>query len=243
MNEIKTKLKEAEDDLRDLGPPLAASEAEKAQLLWAMVTEFVNSYKNAISGKFDQKRNKNEQVSGGAKIKMSFYGLYTEFQGYRACHTYDDHYIQRAIQLHEGDGLPGFPSVDVFVFLISPQLEKLKEPALELVSDVYAQLEQICSQLVNKIFQRFPTMVPEMMDVITKSLTKDRERARELVESVIDAERNYLFTNDKEYKESRQGIVRPGTDTMTMAGDMRNTNVPGQRPDMMMQREPDMMHR
>lgn len=131
-------MKEAEDDLRDLGPPLAASEAEKAQLLWSMVTEFINSYKNTISGKFDQKRGKNDQVSGGAKIKMAFYGLYSEFQGYRACHSYDDHYIQRAIQLHEGDGLPGFPSVDVFVFLISPQLEKLKEPALELLNDVYA---------------------------------------------------------------------------------------------------------
>jgi dynamin 1-like protein len=68
---------------------------------------------------------------------MSFYNLYSEFHGFKACYEYNDMYIKKAIQLHEGDGLPGFPSVDVFVFLISPQLEKLKDPAIELVQDVY----------------------------------------------------------------------------------------------------------
>ena len=28
--------------------------------------------------------------------------------------------------MHEGDSIPGFPSVDVFVYLLQPQLEKLK---------------------------------------------------------------------------------------------------------------------
>ena len=28
--------------------------------------------------------------------------------------------------MHEGDGLPGFPSVDVFIYLVTPQLEKLR---------------------------------------------------------------------------------------------------------------------
>lgn len=54
--------------------------------------------------------------------------------------------------MHEGDGLPGFPSVDVFIYLINPQLEKLRDPALELLQDTYAQLEQICSGIVEKIF-------------------------------------------------------------------------------------------
>ena len=64
---------------------------------------------------------------------MGFYGLYQEFEGYRATSEYTDIYMQKAIQMHEGDGLPGFPSVDVFIFLITPQLEKLRDPALELV--------------------------------------------------------------------------------------------------------------
>jgi vacuolar protein sorting-associated protein 1 len=54
--------------------------------------------------------------------------------------------------MHEGDGLPGFPSVDVFVYLITPQLEKLRDPALDLLSDCYSQLEFIAPGIVDKIF-------------------------------------------------------------------------------------------
>jgi len=73
------------------------------------------------------------ELSGGAKIKMNFFNLYSEFNGYRATQDYNDMHIQKAIQMHEGDGLPGFPSVDVFIYLINPQLEKLRDPALELI--------------------------------------------------------------------------------------------------------------
>jgi hypothetical protein len=67
--------------------------------------------------------NTKNEISGGAKIKMSFYNLYTEFENFKACSDYSDVHMQKAIQLHEGDGLPGFPSVDVFVYLINPKLE------------------------------------------------------------------------------------------------------------------------
>lgn len=62
--------------------------------------------------------------------------------------------------MHEGDSLPGFPSIDVFIYLINPVLEKLRDPALELIQDTYSQLENIASSIVSKIFQRFPTMIP-----------------------------------------------------------------------------------
>ena len=145
MMEIKSKAKETEDDLRDLGPPMPSESAEKMQLLWGMTTDFIGTYKNAISGKFDAKRygisgggpGGRMELSGGAKIKMNFFNLYSEFNGYRATQDYNDMHIQKAIQMHEGDGLPGFPSVDVFIYLINPQLEKLRDPALELIQDTY----------------------------------------------------------------------------------------------------------
>lgn len=60
--------------------------------------------------------------------------------------------------MHEGDSLPGFPSVDVFIYLINPQLDRLREPALDLISDTYISLDQIASGNVNRIFNRFPGM-------------------------------------------------------------------------------------
>lgn len=64
---------------------------------------------------------------------MNFYKLYGEFDGFRATQEYNDGHMETAIRMHEGDGLPGFPSVDVFIYLINPQLEKLRDPALELI--------------------------------------------------------------------------------------------------------------
>lgn len=104
--------------------------------------------------------------------------------------------------MHEGDGLAGFPSVDVFIYLITPQIEKLRDPALELIQEVYSQLEQLAAGIINKIFQRFPSMQPEIMDIIVKTLSMEREKTREIVEAIIDQE-NYHFTNDTGYKESR----------------------------------------
>ena len=109
--------------------------------------------------------------------------------------------------MHEGDGLPGFPSLDVFVYLINPQLEKLKDPALELIQDTYAMLEMIAGGIVERIFQRFPTMISEVMDIITTVLQKNRDEAREIVEAIIDSENHYHFTNDQDFKENKSNIM------------------------------------
>ena len=109
--------------------------------------------------------------------------------------------------MHEGDGLPGFPSVDVFIYLIDPQIKKLRDPALELIQDNYMLLEQIAGGIIDKIFQRFPSMITEMMEIIVRCLSKERERCREVVEAILDSEEEYLFTNDKDYKNSRAEIV------------------------------------
>jgi len=86
MKEIRDKMKETESDLKDLGPPMPSDSAQKMQLLWGMITDFMQSYKNNISGKYDSRRvqGKQSEISGGARIKMNFYDLYKEFENIRA---------------------------------------------------------------------------------------------------------------------------------------------------------------
>jgi len=47
------------------------------------------------------------------------------------------------------------------------------------------------------------------MEIITSVLSAERDHCREIVDAVIDAEQNYLFTNDADYKDNRQSIVPP----------------------------------
>jgi len=54
---------------------------------------------------------------------------------------------------------------------------------------------------------RFPAARSQVMEYICEIIGKERDHCREIVEAVIDAEQNYLFTNDLEYKTNRQSIV------------------------------------
>lgn len=171
INEVKDKQREAEQELRDLGPPMPSQVADKMHLLWGMITEFVQAYKNQIGGKYDARRKQGtgpqrQELSGGARIKMGFYKLYSDLEQIKATQEYTDMMIERAIAMHEGDSIPGFPSVDVFYYLVQPQLEKLREPALDCLNDVYTQLEQLSSQIIDRVFLRFPTLRPVVMDHI-----------------------------------------------------------------------------
>lgn len=97
---------------------------------------------------------------------MGFYKLYGDLENLKATQEYTDMMIERAIAMHEGDSIPGFPSVDVFYYLVQPQLEKLREPALDCLNDVYTQLETLSSQIIDRVFLRFPTLRPVVMDHI-----------------------------------------------------------------------------
>ena len=119
---------------------------------------------------------------------MQFYSLYSEFETFNATQEYSDMSIERAIAMHEGDSIPGFPSVDVLQYLIAPQLDKLRDPALELIQDSYVQLEALAASIVDRIFMRVPTLRPEIMDIIVQCLQRERDHTRELVEAVIDSE-------------------------------------------------------
>ena len=50
-------------------------------------------------------------------------------------------------------------------------------------------------------------MIAEVMDVIIQVLQGEREKCRGIVEAIIDAEQNYLFTNDADYLTNRTDIV------------------------------------
>jgi hypothetical protein len=192
--EIREKLREVESDLDDLGEPMPSDKSSKLHMVWAMIYELCQAYKNQISGKFDPKRKviiggpQANALSGGARIKMQFFKLYKDFENFNATQEYSDMAIERAIAMHEGDSIPGFPSVDVLVYLLQPQLDKLREPALELIQDIYAQLEQIAGAIVERIFMRAPALRPEIMDIICGLLQKERDHTRELCEAIIDAE-------------------------------------------------------
>ena len=158
LKEINSKIRDCEDRLKDLGTSLPTTTKDKIQLLWSLTTKFTENFKNALSGRFDVKLDSviEQDVSGAAQIKAMFselYGNYIE-KGYKATEDYTDRDIDKAIIMHEGDSFPGFPSIDAFLYLLQPQLEKLKEPATGLIMYVYAYMEELATTILSKLFHR-----------------------------------------------------------------------------------------
>ena len=161
---------------------MPSERSEKLHMVMMMIYEVVEGYKAQISGKFDPKRRADtggqQQLSGGARIKKQFFTLYQEYSNVNVTQEYSDMAIERAIVMHEGDSIPGFPSVDLLIYLLQPQLEKIREPALELIQDVYGQLEQIAGTIVERVFRRCPSIRPDIMDIICEVLQEQRDHTR-----------------------------------------------------------------
>jgi hypothetical protein len=165
-----------------------------------MLNEFCETYKNVLKGKYDQKRISAIKDEGGYKIKAKFKNLLDEFIGdYRATKKYSNEDISYALTIHEGDSIPGFPSVDAFYYLLRPELENLKDPIQECLSEVFAYLEELANKILESSFQRFPRVIDDIGELVSKFLNEERDKTKYLVDSIVEMEINYLFTNDYDY--------------------------------------------
>ena len=200
IKEINTHIKQAEEEISLLGVPLPVDDGGKLSLLWNMLSEYCDTYKNVLKGKYDSKRLSYVKDEGGFKVKALFKDLLVEFtDDYKSTSGYSDENINYALTIHEGDSIPGFPSVDAFYYLLKPELEKLREPIQDCLVSVFTYLESLSTKILEKTFQRFPRIIDDVNDFISKFLNDERDKAKYIVDSIVDMEISYLFTNDFEY--------------------------------------------
>ena len=217
---INDRVKTAEEELQSLGQPMPTDDAGKMSLLWNMINEYCDVFRKVLQGKYNNKRLEFLEGEGGFKIKILYKKLLEEFTGdYKATAGYSDENINYALTIHEGDSIPGFPSVDAFIYLLRPQLEKLKDPIEECFQEVFQYLDFLSGKIMEKIFIRFPQAINDMTDLVSNYLIEERDKTKYLVDSIVDMEINYLFTNDYDYlnnfttfipKQQRQQMMKEG---------------------------------
>ena len=197
---INDRMKEAEEELSSLGNPMPIDDAGKMSLLWTMLNEYCDIFRNVLKGKYDNKRLAFLKDEGGYKIKVLYKKLLNEFTNdFKATAGYTDENINYALTIHEGDSIPGFPSVDAFTYLLKPQLERLREPIEEMFNEIYQYIDFLSGKILEKTFARFPQIINDMGDFINNFLNNEKTKTKYLVDSIVDMEINYLFTNDYEY--------------------------------------------
>ena len=221
---INDRMKEAESELASLGNPMPIDDAGKMSLLWTMLNEYCDIFRNVLKGKYDNKRLAFLKDEGGYKIKVLYKKLLDEFTGdYKATAGYTDENINYALTIHEGDSIPGFPSVDAFTYLLKPQLEKLKEPIEECFAEVYQYIDFLSGKILERTFARFPQIINDMGDFINNFLVEVKDKCKYIVDSVVDMEINYLFTNDYDYLNNFTTFI-PKNQNKTVQNNTGNTN-------------------
>lgn len=138
------------------------TDTEKMKFLWQTVNEFAIQFKTSISGTYSRENAKRNEMPAGSKIREILKELYDDKEGRNLCDIYQNEDIKRAIQAHEGDSIPGFPSIDAFLALLIPQLKKLKDPAQDTISEVYSVLEDLAIRILERVCKKLPAMKQEL---------------------------------------------------------------------------------
>lgn len=177
-----------------------------------MLTDFTNQYKAEIKGKSKEISNVvNEELklSTGSIVKSMFEELYEDYadKNFRISADIRDDEIERAIKNHQGDSIPGFPSIHAFMFLLTPKLQSLKEPALDLLSNVYTELRKLTGELITSIAVKAPAIMDEMINEADAFLLQLKNKTEEIILANIDSEISYIFTNDEDYLHERTKLI------------------------------------
>jgi len=63
--------------------------------------------------------------------------------------------------------MPGFPGTDIFLALITPQIEMLNEPCLDLLHQVYMFIDNLAQTILVDSFSRVPELSSEIIECVS----------------------------------------------------------------------------
>ena len=169
------KKEKCQERLKELGPGLPGGDKEKFEFVWKLADELCTLFVNEISGKYDTRRealNKKKKRSLSSNINTEFDEYFEDYATikYQVTEKHTDEDIYNILTTYQGDNLPGFPSMDAFLFLMLPKLEMLKNPTYELLDKVNEKLFDSLKEACAYVFKRFPSIEMEIFDIIAKDL-------------------------------------------------------------------------
>lgn len=140
------------------------------------------------------------KILASAQIQILFNNLYqSQLYNYKASSRYQDSQITKIVRMYTGNTLPGFLSQDCFVALMSPLLEQVRHPAVDLVEKVYQILKSIGSVLINQIFNKMVTLRDILIVLFNELLTQSKENCEDYLNKLIDCETKVVYTKDPQY--------------------------------------------
>ena len=165
-SEINEKIASFDKEFKSLGTEIPLEQDDKRIIFWDVLRKFCTTYNNLISGTYDKNEIVSNKKQPGAEIKETFDLLFINLEN--ATNNLSNSEIDKAINLHEGEGLPGFHSIDAFLYLLQPLLEKFRVPAINCVKDVMQILEDTVQSSLEYNANKFPSIKDILFNIIHK---------------------------------------------------------------------------
>jgi len=203
--EIADRRTKVECRMEELGNGVPVDDGPRRQLMWTMLTDYSDMFKNTIRGTYDRKLQRylsggaSGVEGGGARVRGIMNDYLAEYMEVSITAEMDDEDIERAIRMHEGDSLPGFPSPDTFEFLALPYLQKIISPSVECVNSVAGALDHMAQKICQVVLRRFPQLAQVALEMTQNIIQREKDATRVIVEQQVQCHCGYLFTNDPDY--------------------------------------------
>jgi len=204
VEEISNKVTEIREKLDKLGPGVAKTPQELIDYVWKQIAKFLRIYKNSLEGTRDPEYG---EEPFGPKVRKMLNDFYKDHYDDLATEDLKEDDILKAMRDFPGDSIPGFPSIDAFLALLNPLLSKLKNPAMLLIDEVHKMLEESATSIMEKVMtkkypvfnDRFLDTVLKVLDQVNYMLIQYKQKSKGAVQELLDAELDYLYTNDISY--------------------------------------------
>lgn len=220
--EIMERKRKAKDQIEAFGEEVPETDEKRQEAIFKMVRAFKENFDQEITGKYYYesligKSQKEKIKRSGETITFQlnelFNALYEEYtqKGFRITKDYTDDYIRNAMEVYQGDSMPGFQSFDSFLFLINPKMRLLTDPVFNLLEDAKNILETRGSEILETIFKKHPRLLSEVKETFLKVLTTTRNSARKIADNLLRCNENYWFTNDPYMVEGTMSVTKGKT--------------------------------
>lgn len=131
VREMTSRITANQTALNAFGPVLPSDSEGRISMMYKLATELADNFRKHMKGSVSSKDTNalatQTTYSGGNIFKVLFRELFDdELRSVESTFsTFTDQFIDRAIKMHQGDSIPGFPSIYAFMYLVSPLLEDL----------------------------------------------------------------------------------------------------------------------
>lgn len=199
LGAINNKIEQIEKELKVLGPGVPMDFINKKKLINKLTDDFCTAQTSLIMGRYSDTIDENFEYGGYQIVERFEKFLEKESKPeYKVSDDYSDEYIADRLKRLYGDSFRGQISTHSFHDLLKPQIEKLRKPILEFLTEVESLLCNLSFENLKVHFSLYPNHGLGMSQFVNAFIKNKIAECKNILMRNIDILKT-PFTNDITY--------------------------------------------